>query len=67
LASIRSCRLSRRALFLARLASISSLSRRSRALSALAFWICKGRKAICQPLYLYSLRIRHPCIPLKTT
>lgn len=40
LASTRSARRSRRALFLARLASISSLRTRSRARSALAFWIC---------------------------
>lgn len=65
LASIRSCRLSRRALFLARLASISSLSMRSRALSALAFWICKWKSSVSAST-VYSPCSRHPCISLKT-
>jgi len=44
---IRSCRRSRAAFVLARLASISSLRMRSRCFSALALWMCSTNARLC--------------------
>jgi hypothetical protein len=50
---IRSCRRSRAALVLARLASISSLRMRSRCFSALALWICNAYHVSLVELFRY--------------